>query len=174
VSAGSTGSVRVRPAGPEDGEAVARLGEVVALQPLLCRYGVTAAGLGAELRRLATDQGEQSGQAGPDAATRLLLAEAEGLCGFARFQVRGTLGAGGYLQLIALAPGAEGRGVGAALLAAVEDEVRRHSPALFLLTSDFNEGAQRFYERHGYQRAGSLPDFARPGITEHIFWKRLR
>lgn len=155
----------IRPARPEDEDALGALGEAIAAQPLLQRYGVTGAGLAAELGRLA--RGVEG--------TGLLLAEAAaGLCGFARFQRRGTLGAGGYLQLIALRPGDEGRGAGAALLRGVEDEVRAHSAALFLLTSDFNEGAQRFYERHGYQRAGSLPDFARPGICEHIYWKRLR
>ena len=52
--------------------------------------------------------------------------------------------------------------------------MRAASPALFLLTSDFNHGAQRFYERRGYQRAGALPAFARPGIVELLYWKRLR
>ena len=101
-------------------------------------------------------------------------ADAAELWGLARFCSRGQFGNGGYLRLLALRPGCEGRGIGTLLLRAVEDEVKQHSSALFLLTSDFNTGAQRFYARHGYVPAGTLPDFARPGITENIFWKRLR
>lgn len=160
--------VRIRPALPADVEAVTRLGEEVAQQPLLRRYGVTPSGLGAELARLAASlpgQGEQ-----------LLLVQAasqERLYGFARFCPSGTFGAGGYLRLIALVPGQEGRGLGSALLRAVEDAVRAQSPVLFLLVSETNEAAQRFYARRGYQQAGRLPDFARPGLTEIICWKRL-
>jgi ribosomal protein S18 acetylase RimI-like enzyme len=44
---------------------------------------------------------------------------------------------------------------------------------VFLLTSDFNEDAQAFYRRLGYQQVGAIPDYVVPGITELIFYKRL-
>jgi ribosomal protein S18 acetylase RimI-like enzyme len=40
------------------------------------------------------------------------------------------------------------------------------------LVSDFNTGAQQFYEKQGYQRVGALPDFAKEGITEVIMVKK--
>ncbi len=168
----------VRPAGPADVAALTQLATAVSTLPLLQRYGVSAAGLLRELRRLA----EAPSRADPTAelsAESLLVAEAAAsdggdLCGLARFSLRGQFGYGGYLRLIALRPGWEGRGIGSVLLHAVEASVRDHSPVLFLLTSDFNTGAQRFYARHGYAHAGALTDFAIPGINEQIFWKRLR
>ncbi len=159
-------AVTVRPALSGDADRVAELGREVAAQPLLRRYGVTPEGLSTDLRRLAEYM--------PDPAMQLLLAESgEHLCGIARVQLRGTLGPGAYLQLIALRPGQEGRGTGTALLRAVEACAQAHSAALFLLTSDFNQGAQRFYERHGYEKLGHLPDYVLPGITELLYWKLL-
>lgn len=163
-----SGAVRIRPATPADADAAEALGQQLARQELLLRYGVTAAGMGGLLRRLALDM-----PASPRGESLLLAQDEGGLCGMARFQRAGSLGRGGYLQLIALVPGREGTGVGSRLLRAVEDAVAQDSPVLFLLASDFNLGAQRFYERRGYQRVGALPDFARPGITELLYWKAL-
>lgn len=186
-------STRIRPARRDDLAALAQLAAAVATQPLLQRYGASEAGLLREIERIVKDRvrpaaGSGSPLPSSDAENLLLAhgpaadaasadaapADAAELWGLARFCSRGQFGNGGYLRLLALRPGCEGRGIGTLLLRAVEDEVRQHSSALFLLTSDFNTGAQRFYARHGYVQAGTLPDFARPGITENIFWKRLR
>jgi GNAT superfamily N-acetyltransferase len=81
---------------------------------------------------------------------------------------------GGYLRLLAVLEGAQGGGAGAALLAAFEAEVAKASAHAFLLVSDFNGGAQRFYLRHGYARVGALPGLVLPDVAELLFWKRLR
>ena len=99
------------------------------------------------------------------------LQRARGLAWFLR---EGTLALGGYLKLIAMLPGAEGKGAGALLLAAFEAEVSKRSAHAFLLVSDFNDGAQRFYERHGYARVGPLPGLVLPDVAEVLYWKRLR
>jgi hypothetical protein len=39
------------------------------------------------------------------------------------------------------------------------------------LVSDFNHGAQRFYERHGYRRIGALPALVLPSVAELVYWK---
>ncbi len=176
----------VRAARLADLDAIAQLAATVALQPLLQRYGASAAGLHRELQRLIDPHlgpGDPRRVGPPES---LLLAHAAppetgagsetaaDLWGLARFYTSGQFGNGGYLRLLALRPGCEGRGIGTLLLRAVEDAVRAHSSSLFLLTSDFNHGAQRFYAREGYAPVGALPDFARAGITEQIFWKRLR
>ena len=134
----------------------------VAPQPLLQRYEVTAARLG-QLLVEAVGRGEP-----------LLVAEADGVArGFAWFLRTGTFGGGGYLRLIALEPGREGGGIGAALLDAVERDVAAHARHLFLLVSDWNDRARRFYARRGYAEVGRLPGFVRADTDEIICWKRL-
>ena len=150
----------IRPLQP--GEVAALAGDLARL-PLLRTYGRGAAALAADLGA-ALARGDR------------LLAAAEGSAvrGLAWFLPGGTFALGGYLKLIAVAPGSEGKGVGAALLAAFEAEVAASSRHAFLLVSDFNEGAQRFYERHGYARCGALPGLVLPGVAELVYWKRLR
>ncbi len=137
----------------------ARLAEL----PLLRRYRRQAADLARDLDG-ASARGEvvlvhDAGADGPD--------------GLAWFSPSGTFLLGGYLKLLAVAPGAEGRGIGRELLAAFEAEVGRVSRHAFLLVSDFNQGAQRFYERHGFARVGALPDLVLAGVSEVVYWKRL-
>jgi ribosomal protein S18 acetylase RimI-like enzyme len=139
------------------------LGERLAALPLMQRYGRTAekleAALAAALRR-----GEG-----------LLVAEEGGVVtGLAWFLPSGTLALGGYLKLIAVLGDGQGRGTGAALLEAFEAAVARESAHAFLLVSDFNEAAQRFYARRGYVRVGALPGLVLPDVGEALYWKRLR
>lgn len=131
--------------------------------PLLRRYGRGADRIEADLAA-ALERGEG-----------LLVAEAGGApAGLAWFLRQGTLGLGGYLRLMAVLPEAQARGVGAALLAAFEAEVAAASAHGFLLCSDFNLDAQRFYERHGWARVGALPGLVLPDVAELIYWKRVR
>jgi GNAT superfamily N-acetyltransferase len=152
--------VDVRALLPSEIPALAR---ALAAVPLMVRYGRTPDALGAALSA-AHGRGE-----------RLLVAEEGGaIRGLAWFLTAGTLALGGYLRLIAMLPGAEGKGAGAALLAAFEAETARESRHAFLLVSDFNDGARRFYERHGWVRAGALPGLVLPDVAEVLYWKRLR
>ena len=147
------------------------LAAAVADQPLLVRYGVTRDGLARSLSHaLVAGEGLLVGEdqsIGEGRATDRLL-------GFAWYLPQGGFGLGGYLKLIALAPGAESRGLGRALLTAVEQAASAHSAHLFLLVSDFNLAAQRFYERAGYARSGALPGLVLPDVTELIYHRRLR
>jgi ribosomal protein S18 acetylase RimI-like enzyme len=143
-------------------EELAPLAARIAPQPLLQRYGVTAEGLARDL------------VAGLERGDGLLVAEEGGVpVGLVWFLTAGTFGLGGYLRLIALQPGAEGRGLGGALLLEVERCVAARSRALFLLVSHFNEGARRFYAARGYREAGVLPGMVRPEVDEVILYKRL-
>lgn len=150
----------VRPLAPADVPGLAR---GLALLPLLVRYGRDAARVADDLSRaLARGDG-------------LLVEESEGTVrGLAWFLRSGTLAMGGYLRLIGVLPSAQGTGVGGALLDAFEAEVARESRHAFLLVSDFNVGAQRFYERRGYARVGAVPSLVLPDVAEVIYWKRLR
>ena len=154
--------LEVRAATDDD---VAAIVEAIARQPLLARYGLQPDGLERALRG-ALERGEG-----------LLVAVepgAAGVRGMAWFLERGTFAAGGYLRLIALRPGQERGGVGALLLDEVERRVAAAgSRTLFLLVSDFNQEAQRFYLRRGYQEAGRLAAFVLPDVDERILWRRL-
>lgn len=136
----------------------------LAALPLLVRYRRSAEGLAASLAAArARGEGllgvEESGGGLP--------------LGLAWFTRAGTLGAGGYLRLLAVRPGHERRGAGAVLLAGFEREVSAESSHAFALVSDFNRDAQRFYARHGYTAAGRLPGFVLPEVDEILYWKRL-
>ena len=152
--------MRIRPLAAEEIPALAR---ALAGVPLMVRYG------------RAPDALERSLAAAHARGERLLVADEGGdVRGLAWFLTQGTLAVGGYLRLIAMLPGAEGKGAGASLLAAFEAETARESRHAFLLVSDFNEGAQRFYERHGYARVGALPALVLADVAEVMYWKRLR
>jgi ribosomal protein S18 acetylase RimI-like enzyme len=103
----------------------------------------------------------------------VLVASCRGrLAGFAWIDPRGAFSSAPYLRLIAVDESFQGRGVGSALLSEFESRTASVGRDYCLLVSDFNEGAHAFYERHGYRKAGILPDFARPGITEILMVKR--
>jgi len=94
------------------------------------------------------------------------------IIGFAWIDPRGAFGSAPYLKLIAVDERARSGGVGAALLAEFERRAPPKARMLTLLVSDFNVGAIAFYERHGFARAGALPDFAVDGVTEILMTKR--
>ena len=153
-------SPRVREARSEDLESIAL---AVAKQPLLARYGTTCAALVDSLTAaLARGEG------------LLVVEESGAIAGLAWFLATGMFGSlGGYLRLIAVAPGHEGRGLGGVLLDEVERRVALASRRLFLLVSHFNEGARRFYARRGYRESGTLPSLVKEGIDEILLWRWL-
>ncbi len=149
----------IRPARLDE---LSSLAMAVAGQELLSRYEISSTRLG-QLLAEAIGRGEP-----------VLVADEGGIArGFAWYLYAGTLGVGGYLRLITLAPGAEGQGAGGALLDAVEADVATRARHLFLLVSHWNEGARRFYARRGYAEVGRLPAFVRADTDEIICWKRL-
>lgn len=103
----------------------------------------------------------------------LLVATSDGtVVGFAWIDPKGAFSSAPYLRLIAVDEKFRGRRVGSLLLEAFEENTGYVGRDYLLLVSDFNEGAIRLYEKHGYEQRGSLPDFARPGITELIMVKK--
>jgi GNAT superfamily N-acetyltransferase len=152
--------VDIRPLAREE---IPALAAALAALPLMVRYRRDAGSLARSLEA-ALGRGEG-----------LLVADDGGrLGGLAWFHPAGTLALGGYLRLIAVVAGGEGKGTGVALLRAFEAETARQSAHAFLLVSDFNEGAIRFYEREGYRRVGDMPGLVLPDVAEVLYWKRLR
>ena len=81
---------------------------------------------------------------------------------------------GPYLALLALLPGAQGKGLGTAVLECIESEIRGTSSNIWACVSSFNTDAQRFYARHGFETIGVIPDLLRPGFSEVLIRKHLR
>ena len=111
---------------------------------------------------------------------RLLTTPLEGREGFVAVTDAGVSGlallrtrflAGDYLELFAVAAAARGRGLGALLLDHLEAVVFARGRNLFVCVSDFNDGARRFYARHGYEHVGTLPDLLVPGSAELLLRK---
>ena len=152
-----TAGLHIRAA--EAGDVMPLAGALAPL-PLFSAYGFTAAQLGERFHG-ALSRGE-------GLLVALLGDEPVGVCWFLE---SGTFATGSYLRLLAVKPGLQGQGVGETLLRAWEARGGSAKGGLFLLASDFNEAAHRFYVRHGYREVGRLPGFARPGLTEVIFWK---
>jgi len=149
----------VRPLRPTD---IRPLSETLALLPLMQRYNRPASAIVKSL-----------GDALARGDGLLVFDDGNGAQGLSWFLFSGTFGLGGYLRLMAVSPYAHRKGVGSALLAAYEGAVVTQSRHTFLLCSDFNVGAQRFYERHGYSQVGRLPSLVVTGVDELVYWKRL-
>ncbi|WP_295447430.1 GNAT family N-acetyltransferase [uncultured Thiodictyon sp.] len=81
---------------------------------------------------------------------------------------------GAYIELFAVLPAAQGRGVGRAALEFVESRYRDRSPNLWLLVSGFNSGARCFYEKHGFRPVGVIADLVVTGQDEVLMRKIIR
>jgi len=73
---------------------------------------------------------------------------------------------------------ARGRGIGAALVAEVEEEARRRGRWLLVLDTVPGESGYRLYTRAGWTQSGIVPDYAMfPDgrlCDTAVFWKNLR
>lgn len=81
---------------------------------------------------------------------------------------------GPYVQFLGMLPGHQGCGFGKAVLDWVESEARAVTQRnLWVLASDFNAGALRFYERQGFARVAALEALVAEGRAEILLRKRL-
>jgi ribosomal protein S18 acetylase RimI-like enzyme len=135
----------------------------VAATPLWQRYHVTAESFAQRLH------------AGLTEGATIYVAERDGVViGFLWLVERGAFNRGGYVQLIGVQPGMQNAGVGFALMRFAEEKIFAQGQDLFLLVSDFNTNAQRFYQRLGYRQVGKLDDYVVPGVSELIYYKKHR
>ena len=78
---------------------------------------------------------------------------------------------------IAVAQGEQSRGVGSALIALAEDEIKKAQGRLAIIETSSKpeyEKTRRFHNRQGYELIGRIPDFYAPGDDKLILQKRLR
>jgi len=79
---------------------------------------------------------------------------------------------GPYLELLAILPPFQNRGIGADILEWFEREaLRAEARNLWVCASGFNERALRFYQRHGFKQAVALPGLVGDGYTEILLRK---
>ncbi|EDN66863.1 GCN5-related N-acetyltransferase [Beggiatoa sp. PS] len=79
-----------------------------------------------------------------------------------------------YLELLAIYPICQGRGIGHEVLQWIEAELlKAHCYHLWLLVSSFNYQAQRFYQKLGFVEMGQLEDFVVVGYDEILLRKVL-
>jgi GNAT superfamily N-acetyltransferase len=77
---------------------------------------------------------------------------------------------------VAVSAEKQGRGVGSALMALAEDEIRKAEGRLIIIETSSKPGYQktrRFYLSRGYRLVGCLSDFYAPGDDKLIHQKRL-
>jgi ribosomal protein S18 acetylase RimI-like enzyme len=148
----------VRPMQVKDAGPCAHL---MAETPLWQRYGVTEA---SARRRFELGLQNQANIAIAEQGGRLL--------GFVWVSLNGAFERSSYIPLIGVAPGHYSRGIGQTLMDYAEELAFRHTAELFLLVSDFNRAAQRFYLQRGFIQVGLLPDYVLPGVSELVYMKR--
>lgn len=79
------------------------------------------------------------------------------------------------LWWIAVGTSHQGRGLGGAMLAAVEAAVRAADGRLLLIETSSTPAyapTRGFYLKHGYTAAARVPDFYADGDDKVIFWKK--
>lgn len=134
--------------------------------PMFRHYGLTPERLAASLTT-ALERGE-----GLVVAEDVLPDGQTAPVGMAWYLPQGTFYHSAYLRLLIVSREATGGGVGGRLMDAVENEVFKHTTDFFALVNTENDGAQRFYERRGYERVGQLSDYVGSGLNEFIYRKR--
>jgi len=81
---------------------------------------------------------------------------------------------GPYLELVAILPSCQGRGLGREAMTWVEQEATTVSRNLWALVSVFNVQARRFYRLCGFVEVTELPDLVKRGYNEILLRKVLR
>jgi ribosomal protein S18 acetylase RimI-like enzyme len=105
-----------------------------------------------------------------------LVVEGPGLIGYLCFGATPmTLGTFDIYWIV-VAPEAQGRGMGSALLAETERQLAARGARTIRIETSSLEGeggATRFYERAGYKRVGLIEEFYRPGDDLITLAKRI-
>ena len=76
-----------------------------------------------------------------------------------------------YLATLAVKKGHRNKGIGEALVNKFEKMGFKKADKVFILVSDFNKQAQKFYRKLGYKKVGNIPDLFKKGISENLLVK---
>lgn len=103
--------------------------------------------------------------------------EGDRIRGFAYFAPAAMTDATWYLYWIAIDKSLHRSGIGAQLMAYLEEEIRHANGRLLLIETsslDHYRPTRSFYVKRGYQQAGVISDFYADGDSMVIFAKRMR
>ncbi|QFY41660.1 GNAT family N-acetyltransferase [Candidatus Methylospira mobilis] len=110
-----------------------------------------------------------------NAQGRQALAVLDGETPAACFSVRPGWLRGPLLELLAVLPQHQGRGLGKKIIRGLADESRCQGQAnLWTISSEFNISARGFYHSLGFEENGVLPDLVRLGETEILLRLKLQ
>ncbi len=76
-----------------------------------------------------------------------------------------------YLATLAVKKRYRNKGIGEALVNKFEQIGFKKADRVFILVSDFNKHAQKFYRKLGYKKVGNIPDLFKDGISENLLVK---
>ena len=93
------------------------------------------------------------------------------LLGFIVLQMQGAFK--GYIQSICVSPDVQEAGVGTSLIEFAEKRIFSVSPNVFMLVSSFNTRAAALYFRLGYEKIGTLKNYATDGFDEFLLRKTI-
>lgn len=147
---------RLRPLAADDG---AHLGTACAAIDPFLRLGLSAAGLHRYLER-------------PDPSLYRFVIEIEDLPAGV-IALRWPWLRGPFLEMLAVLPIAQGRGIGRQAMDWAIDQSGRVAANLWTTVSDFNQPARRFYESAGFVEVAPLPGLVAPGGAEILMRKEL-
>ena len=95
--------------------------------------------------------------------------------GFVWWLPDGAFGESGYVKQIGVHSDAQSLGVGSKLMDTAESTMLsdERDSNVFLLVSDFNVVARRFYESRGFVEAGTIEAYVEKGIDEIVMRKTV-
>ena len=79
----------------------------------------------------------------------------------------------GYIQTIGVFPKWQGQGIGSQLVQFAEERIFADSPNVFMCVSSFNEGAQKLYQRLGYEVVGEIKKYIVAEYSEILLRKTI-
>lgn len=124
------------------------------------RYGITA------------DRIEASLHPAGDTAPRYLLLDGDAVAGLITLKLGWMFGT--YLNLLAVLPAHQGRGIGRSALDWLEARARDNGERnLFVVASAFNARGLDLYQRHGFVPIANMPGLIDDSESEILLRKRL-
>jgi len=78
---------------------------------------------------------------------------------------------GPYLELMAILPNHQRRGIGREIISWLETQIAERN--IWTVVSSFNHTARHFYQKSGFLEIAILPDLIKPGFAEILLRKQV-